>query len=459
METLNIRLDINMLNKYIGMVYKKNQYITIFNLRNIQTLINSCDLSLYQNKSVIIKRVDFLKRSLEGKLDQKFQDDNIIINYALEDVEDPVMNDIVNNLPKYKQLTHNEIIYINKKVEDTLRYGSLLNRKNELVQIIEKIDAGEFSTYAEAFNQIDDWVLRFTKDKRAIKSELNNGVIRFNDSNIEERIKDILSKLGSTQSIIVSGIQMLNELLAPGYRGGKLYTYAALPANFKSGLLLKTVIDTIKYNSKTYRGKKENHKKAVVYFTMENTIEVSFERAFNMIVNKDDFISHNSKYIEAEMRREEIIGNDDMELIMVYKPNRSISTNDIRNFIEELDDEGIEVVLLCFDYTKRIRPAEKAMNEKEELKNVTNELRQIGIDFDIPVVTAAQLNRQAATIINNTVRAGKADALKEIDSSAIGSAWEINSMVSPYSNIRTKILFNCGNLSFGKTPYRNICST
>ena len=458
METLNIRLDINMLNKYIGMVYKKNQYITIFNLRNIQTLINSCDLSLYQNKSVIIKRVDFLKRSLEGKLDQKFQDDNIIINYALEDIEDPVMNDIVNNLPKYKQLTHNEIIYINKKVEDTLIYGSLLNRKNELAQIIEKIDSGEYSTYAEAFNQLDDWIFRFTKDKRTIKSELNSGVIRFNDSNIEERIKDILSKLGSTQSIIISGIQMLNELLAPGYRGGKLYTYAALPANFKSGLLLKTVIDTIKYNSKTYRGKKESHKKAVIYFTMENTVEESFERSFNMTVNKDDFISHNSRYIEAEMRREGIIGNDDMELIMVYKPNRSISTNDIRNFIEELDDEGIEVVLLCFDYTKRIRPAEKAMNEKEELKNVTNELRQIGIDFDIPVVTAAQLNRQAATIINTTVRAGKADALKEIDSSAIGSAWEINSMVSPYSNIRTKILFNCGNLSFGKTPYRNICS-
>ena len=133
---------------------------------------------------------------------------------------------------------------------------------------------------------------------------------------------------------------------------------------------------------------------------------------------------------------------------MVYKPNRSITTNDIRNFIEELDNENIEVVMLCFDYTKRIRPAEKAMTEKEELKNVTNEMRQIGIDFDIPVVTAAQLNRQAATIINTTVRAGKADALKEIDASTIGSAWEINcsQRVSPYSDIRKNNLSNCGNV-------------
>jgi hypothetical protein len=71
------------------------------------------------------------------------------------------------------------------------------------------------------------------------------------------------------------------------------------------------------------------------------------------------------------------------------------------------------------------RAIEKAANEKEELKNVTNELRQIAIDFDIPVVTAAQLNRQAAAAINGAVRSGKADALKDIDSSMIGSAIEI----------------------------------
>lgn len=425
MEKISMRLDIGILNKMIGMTYKKNQYITIFNLRNLQKLLNNLDLTTYQNKSVIIKRIDFLKRSLEARLDRKFQDESLIINYANEDVEDPVINDIINNLHKYKQLTHSEIVFINSMVEDRLKYGLLTNRLSELTDIIEKIDSSEFSTYAQAFNWVEDWISKFKADLRKIKSELGNGVLRFNDDNIGERIDDILTKLGTTQSIIISGIQMLNQMLAPGYRGGKLYCYAALPANFKSGLLLKTAIDCIKFNAKSYRGKKESHKKAVVYFTMENTNEESFERTFNMTVNKDDIMKHDSKYIEAEMRKAGIIGNEDMELIMVYKPNRSISTQDIRNFIEELDEEGIEVVMLCFDYVKRIRSLERAMNEKEELKNVTNELRQIAIDFDIPVVTAAQLNRQAAQIINATVRSGKADALKEIDGSAIGSAWEI----------------------------------
>ena len=316
-------------------------------------------------------------------------------------------------------------------VEDRLRYGSLENFMDRMTNIITRIEDGEFKTYSEAFLWVDDWINDFKFEMRKIRSELNNGVLRYNDPAIQERIADILSKLGTTQSIIISGMQMLNELLAPGYLGGRLYTYAALPANFKSGLLLKTAVDCIKYNAKTYRGKKEDYKKAVVYFTMENTSEESFERAYHMTVNKDDIRDLDSKVIEAEMRKAGIIGNEDIELITVYKPNRSISTADIRNFIEELEEENIEVIMLCFDYIKRIRPFEKASNEKEELKNVTNELRNIAIDFDIPIVTAAQLNRQAATIINNVVRSGKADALKEIDSSLIGSAWEINTMVSP----------------------------
>ena len=417
--------DVGILNKLIGMTYKKNHYITKFNLRNIQRLLRESDFSLYQNKSIIIKRIEFLNRSLEAKLDKKFQDESIIINYAIQDSSDTVTNDIINNLPKYKQLNHAEITYMNEMVEDRLKYGQLINYTDELESIITKLRVGEYSTYAEAFNVMADWVNRFKESIRQIRSEMNKGMIRFNDSNIRERIDDILTKLGTTNSGMVTGVRMLNRMVGGMFCSGQLYIIAAVPANFKSGLLLKIAIDGIMYNSKTYLGRKEGHKKAVVYFTMENMAEHSFQRAYQMSVKNDDIRDMQSKKIEADMRRVGLIGNEDMELIIVYRPNRSISTVDLRAFIEELDEENIEVCLLCFDYIKRIRPFEKALTEKEELKNVTNELRQIAIDFDIPVISAAQLNRQAASIINSTVRAGKADALKEIDSSLIGSAWEI----------------------------------
>ena len=422
---LKFKWDIGILNKLIGMCYKKSQYITTFNLRNLQKLINISDFTEYETKTQVIKRIVFIQRTLEAKLDHKFTDDSLIINYACNDMMDNVTNDIVNNLNKYKNIVHQDILYINKTIEDRLIYGTAQPYIDRMVDIIEKTESGEFISYAQA----NLWMVELAQDilgnNRKIKSEINNGVLRFNDPLIQEKVQDILDKLGTTQSIIISGMQMLNEMLAPGYRGSKLYTYAALPANFKSGLLLKTAIDTIKFNGATYRGKKDSHKKAVVYFTMENTTPETFERTFNMVVSKESVTSFTSKHIVSELKKAKIVGNDDMELIVVYKPNRSITTSDIRYFIEELDEENVEVALLCFDYIKRIRPTEKSANEKEELKNVTDELRQIAIDFDIPVVTAAQLNRQASATLNGAIRSGKTDVLKEIDSSMIGSAWEI----------------------------------
>ena len=167
-EKINMKLDIGILNKMIGLTYKKNQFITIFSLRNLQNLLNNLDLSTYQNKSVIIKRVDFLKRSLEARLDHKFQDESLMINFAREDIDDPVISDIINNLNKYKQLSHSEIQFINTMVEDRLKYGTLTNRLSELTEIIEKIESTEFTTYAQAFNWVDDWIVRFKQDLRKI---------------------------------------------------------------------------------------------------------------------------------------------------------------------------------------------------------------------------------------------------------------------------------------------------
>ena len=158
---LILKWDIGILNKMIGLAYKKSRNITLFNLRNLQELIRNSDFSLYENKNMIIKRVQFLSRSLEAKLDHKFADESIIINYAVEDANDPTMEEIVNNLPKYKQLNYREIEYLNKLIEDRLRYGSLETFLDDMTTIIDKIQNGEYATYSEAFLWVDNWINDF----------------------------------------------------------------------------------------------------------------------------------------------------------------------------------------------------------------------------------------------------------------------------------------------------------
>ena len=103
----------------------------------------------------------------------------------------------------------------------------------------------------------------------------------------------------------------------------------------------------------------------------------------------------------------------------------SIDTGDLYALIQDLDDEGVEVIALVLDYLKRIKPAERADTEKEELKNITNELRDLAIWFDIPVITAQQLNRSAASVIDAAIQANKADVTRLVGRDGIAGAWEI----------------------------------
>ena len=117
--------------------------------------------------------------------------------------------------------------------------------------------------------------------------------------------------------------------------------------------------------------------------------------------------------------------DNDIDIIIKYYPNRSIDTGDLYTIIEELSDDNKEVIALVLDYIKRIRPAEYAKDEKEELKNVTNELHSLAVDFDIPVITAHQLNRGGASAVDAAMQSNKEDLARFVGRSNVGSAWEV----------------------------------
>lgn len=433
-----MRWDLSILNSFIGMIFKKNQYITVSNLRNMKKLMDNCDYSMYRNKSVIVKRVEFIQKALTAKLDNKMTDENIIITFCRPDngATDPVFEDIVTNLPKYKQLNHNEIQFFNKFIEDRLQVGVVINHIGEMKEIIERIEDGEYSTYAEANEMVEQWMNKYREASRNIVTSKSKHMISLNDPNIKDRIGDIIQTLGTSSSIMITGIQMLNEMLSPGFRPGKLYVFLGLSGGFKSAMLLKIIVDCVRYNSKTYKPKKEGLKPCVLYLTMENGLEESFARLYNLTVGNDDIENHSPDHIYDKMSDIKILGNDEMEVILWYEANMSITTQDIRNMIDKLESEGKEVAFLSFDYIKRIKPVDPFTNEKEQLKNVTNELRGIAQDYLIPVVSAQQLNRSGLATVNAAARDNKADLARLLGAENVGTAYEV------YENADMTIILN-----------------
>lgn len=425
MDEITTRWDASILNKLIGLAFKTNYNITTANLRNLQQLLNKSNFTHYQTKGVIIKRVNFLKKALKAKLDEQLEDEGLIINYCRPDTPDPITDEIINNLQKYKQLNNREIAFLNGMVEDRLKFGIIQTKINDLKDIIAKIEDGDYSTYAQANLMVTDWINNYNTLSREISTSASRNEIRFGDEKIKDRIRDVLKRLGSTSSIIITGLQMFNEMLSPGLRPEKLYVLLGLPGGFKSAMLLKLGLDCIKYNSKSYRPKDPSCKPAALYITLENTNEESFARAYNMLCTADDIENHNVDEIYDSMKDSGVLMNPNMDFIMLYRPNMSISTRDVRNYIDDYKSQGIEICLLIVDYIGRIHSEQRAANEKEELKNVTNELKNIAVDYFIPVATAHQGNRAGLSVANAAKREGKSDIGKLLDSEYTGSAIEV----------------------------------
>lgn len=424
-ETLNIRWDISMLNKLIGYVFKSSRNINNLNLRNVQKLLTRCNYDLYKNRPVIMERVNFILKALDARLDQRFEDEGIIIEYCIPDFNNEVIDDILKNLNRYKSLNYKEIDFVTRFVEDRLAFGVVVNKTQAIKDLIERVEDGSFDTYAEVNDMYKTWIRDYMAMQRQISTQWNNGMLDFNDPGIEEKVGDIVKRLGDDSSIIITGIQMLNEMLSPGFRPGKLYMFLGVTGGYKSAMLLKVVVDCARYNAKRFKPKHEGYKPYVLYLTMENTIDESFARIWNMTVEDTDVEKSKPADIVAKLKEKKIICNDDIGVMFMYRANQSITTDDLRDIIDEVEMTGREVIMLSFDYIKRILPRKRAHDEKEELKNITNEIRQVAIDYQIPVVSAHQYNRTALAIINEGARNNKEDLGKLVGGENVGSAYEV----------------------------------
>lgn len=132
---------------------------------------------------------------------------------------------------------------------------------------------------------------------------------------------------------------------------------------------------------------------------MENSNEETIIRIWNHCFGNDaDIATHDSTDAAMMLEKAGIFTPNDpnsAELLLMYRPNRSINCSDIASIIDNLKKENKQVVFLVVDYLKRLKPIATSKELRIELGNISNELKSLALEYDIPVLTAQQLNRNA----------------------------------------------------------------
>ncbi len=443
LEPIKIKFNITTLDSIISLLYKDTKLLTRKTQNNILNLFSNLDLNEYDNNPELLDRIWIIKNTIIGRVKEGIESSNENLIQYCRDREDcnEHIESILSTIP-VSNLTYQECKILINKLEDALKYGyctTFIPLLSELMEYIQTASFGEYKSVQENLFQISNL---FINIKRQIGSKGSDETFSLYEEAFDNAIDEVVTKLSDRNRIFVTGIKRLNTLLAPGYMSKRLYTYLAFPGKGKSMILLKSAIDIKKYN-KGVKTKDPDKRPAVLFLTLENDIPETVERIYNMTVDSDDIRNYTPKQVIKKMRKTghlEITEEDNIDIIIKEYKNRELDTNDLYAIINDMADEGIEVIALVIDYMKRLRPAEKAGSEKEELKNISNELKDIAKFFDIPVITAQQLNRSGAAVIDAALQANKEDVTRLVGSDSIAGAWEIqeNSDMTIIINPETK---------------------
>lgn len=425
---IKVKFDIRMLECIIGFIYKDSVLRTRKTLKNIKTLFDIIDESMYINDVDLYSRFWVIQRSVEARLDLGFDNESAIISKLLDDPQcDAEITNVINRIPTFKQISHEESKFVVKAIDDRLQFGYIITFKEINDELMSSFDNGDYKSYKEVSDDLYKLATSLINIKRQTNSLDSEESFSLQNEMFETAITDAVNRMKDRSKIFLTGIQRLNTILSPGYMSKRLYTYLALPAGGKSQILLKSALDIKKYNP-GIKSKDPSKTPAILFITMENNLDETIERLFNLSVSNDDIRNYTPKQVIKKLREEgdlTISDANNVDIIIKYYDNRSISTDDLYTIIKDLYDSGSEVVVLILDYLKRIRPAERASDEKGELKNVSNELHDLAKKLDIPVITAHQLNRSSASVIDAAIQAKKEDITRLVGRDGVGTAWEV----------------------------------
>lgn len=153
-------------------------------------------------------------------------------------------------------------------------------------------------------------------------------------------------------------------------------------------------------------------------------MEETLQRLFNISTghDMDEFPIEQALQMLRNDGELYLTGDSPIDLIIKYKPNRSVDTGYLYTLVEDLEDEGYECICFLQDHVKRIKSVSGNPDLRLELGDVVNEMKTFAIIKDIPVITDSHLNREGAKVIDQSSTRSTMDLTRMLGKSNIGES-------------------------------------
>lgn len=240
---------------------------------------------------------------------------------------------------------------------------------------------------------------------------------------------NVYDRLHNPSTKLKTGMQAFNNIISGGFENGRIYLLFGLPGEGKSMTMLNLALQLKKFN-KGYQPKDPTKRPCIVYLTMENSLEETIERAHGILVAKDFDRRLSLEEMTEQFKNSGFAVTDDdpIDIVIKYIPANTVDTDYVYALYDELADSNKEVICMVQDYIKRIKCRDFDILGKDPymaLGSVVDEFKQFAIDKDIPVITASQLNREAAKAIDEGRKISRNNLVECVGRNNIGESIKI----------------------------------
>ena len=422
-EMVSMKLDLNTYDLFCRYILQENRCIRVEHLVSLRNLINSINPANYENDPELYKRVNFIKKGLEARIDNNLNDRDIVLSYINGGIDYKL--DFID----YDRLvlSKSEIEYVTTFIFESLKWNFIYANGDGLVDLFTQFKTADFYDKQDIVPKIGEMISQFQSEFRKMNfiSNATDMTFSLEDGDFENCITETYNMVTNPSRRLLSGMQGLNEMIGGGFESGRVYMFLGTSGIGKSKLLLNIMYQIKNYNN-MYRPKDPSKKPCVVMLTMENTVVETIQRLYDLAVeNNYGMANYSVEEVIMQLRNEgqlKITDFSPIDLVITYKPNKSVDTSYLYTLCDNLEDQGKEVICVIQDHVKRIRSIDRNSDVRLELGDIVNEMKSFAAIKDIPVITCSHLNRDASRTLEELERKKNQDTGKALGKSNIGES-------------------------------------
>ena len=415
---IDLKFDITELDLMCAYIVSNNRSIRRGNIINLKNVFNIMNMDIFGNDQECLARIDFINKGIDARLNKNLVSSDMI----LRDITGGLG---VGNAFSFRELNNTEIAWVNDNMSNILKYAHFQVEADPGLALLTKLKSSDYASRGQVVQELEQWVANLqNKIRRSRSDNLEDLTFSLIGDRFIECMTETYRQITSPGNNLVFGTQALNLLTGGGLQAGRVYTLLGLPGEGKSSTLLEMAIQLKKYN-KNYVCKDPTKRPCVVLLVMENGIKETVQRMFSMCIHKNMEEYGESQMMDVFLNTGIHISDDDpIDLIIKYKSNLSVDTSYLYTMVDDLEDEGYEVICVLQDYLKRIRSVDGSFGGDVRLQYgaIVNEFKTFAVAKNMPLVTASQLNRVATTSIDQARLKNKSDLVRLLGRGNVGES-------------------------------------